>query len=325
MDKATGNFAISELVTSPAFGIEPLSSYADPVQFRMKPNTNAAGGFQRPFPLGTSGMISLDFTSIELIVGAYSDTLDHLVQTALPIYFNLLNLGVNKTATASSDSHTEIREPLGTPRNYIVSSVDPRDGIGTSYQAIDPEEIAVNTNAHQVVVSNGVFIKARLKSAANPTGVTVGGTLSGGGAVTLELEITSGDYFDWDTVEIYANTIPVPAKDDLSGGTDLTAEEFHHNTSGHTQKYLMSPLGRLFRGGTGDSALTQTNAGGVLKATISRDFNFTEDTWIVVMVKGSPSAKSAFPYVTKEANKEITPANFLNTLDTSRAQQRISP
>jgi hypothetical protein len=318
LDKATGNFAISGLVTSPTFdGVTPLSTYADPVNFRMPANTHSSGGFQAPFPLGTSGLFSLDFTSMELTIGAYQDTLDHLMETSLPVYFNMLNLGVSKTATASSDSHTQVREPIGTPRNYIRSSIDPRDGEG-SFAGIDPEEIATNVNAHRVVVSNGVFINARLSG--NSQIVGVGDTLTGSGNVTLDLEVTSNEYFDWDRVEIYANTTPIPAKDDMSGVTDLSSAEFHAVTGNHTQKYLMTPLFQFAKGITGEGALQQTVANGVRRAVMSRSFQFSEDTWIVVLVRGSNGVRSLFPYVTKGANVNIPADNFLNTLDSSPLQ-----
>jgi hypothetical protein len=321
MDKATGNFAISGLVTSPFFNeVEPLSTYADPVKFRMPANSNEAGGFQAPFPLGTTGMFSTKFTAIELTIGAYADTLDHLMQTALPTYFNLLNLGLIRTAVTNSDSHTQVREPVGTPRNYVMVSTDPRDGIGSSFQAIDPEELAASVNAHRSIASNGIFIKARLKSAANPSGVTVGGTLQGSGDVTLELEIASNEYFDWDQVEIYANTEPIPAKDDLSGVTDKSASDFHAVTSGHIAKYLMSPIFQFTRGGSGDSALTQTVSGGLRHATLTRSFHFDEDTWVLVLARGTGAVRSLFPYVTKAANKNVDPADFLDTLDSNPAQ-----
>lgn len=321
LDKATGSFAIAGVVTSTGFPeVEPLSTYADPVSFRLPANTNSAGGFQSPFPLGTSGMFTPIFTAVELTIGAYPDTLDHLLQTALPTYFNLLNLGLIRTATSSSDSHTSVREPVGTPRNYVISSVDPRDGVGSAFSAIDQEEIAVNANAQRLVVSNGVFVRPKLKSASNPGGVTVGGTISGTGDVTLELEITSNDYFDWDRVEVYANTETTPAKDDMSGVTDLSARDFHAVTGGHTIKYLMAPLFQFNRGASGDAALNQTVAGGVRKVSLSHNFHFSEDTWIVVVVRGTSGSRSLFPYVTKAANTDVEPGNFLDTLESNPAQ-----
>lgn len=318
-DKALGNFAISRLVTTKAFdGIKPLSSFSDPVKFRLPANTHNGGGFQGPFPLGTSSLFSMNFTSVGLTISTFPDMLSHLMETSLPTYFNLLNLGKICSATADSDTHAQIREPVGIPRNFVVSSVDPRDGVG-NFQEIDPEELAVNVNAGKIIVTNGVFVRARLSSPGNAGGVSVGETLVGSGEVTLNLEITSTEDFDWDTVEIYANTEPVPAKDDMSGVTDLSAEEFHSHSSSHLPKYLMSPLFSYHKGIAGAGALNQTVNGGVRKAEISKNFNFSEDTWIVVVVRGTPAVRSAFPYVTKEANVDIDPAVFLDKLETDPA------
>ncbi|MGH9896286.1 MAG: hypothetical protein ACREA0_30695, partial [bacterium] len=260
-DKALGNFSIAQLVSSPAFGVSPLSTYADPVRFRLPSNTHSAGNFQPPYPLGSSEMITMDFTSMGLTISTFPDILEHLLHTSLPTYFNFLNLGKVASATGDSDTHAQVREPLGIPRNFVASSVDPRDGVGT-FNQIDPEEIAQNVNAGRMIVTNGIFIDARLKSAANPTGVSVGGTISGNGEVTLVMEIRSNEYFDWDTVEVYANTEPVPFKDDLSGPTDLGAQDFHSPSKGHIAKYRMTPLAVFRKGDAGETALNQTVAGG---------------------------------------------------------------
>lgn len=320
---AFGNFALSRLVTSPAFGVEPFSTYADPVLFRLEANSNSSGGHQAPFPLGTNAMFTLNFTSVGLTISTEPDLFAHLIETALPTYFNLLNLGKICSATSDSDTHSQIREPVGIPRNFVASSVDPRDGIGT-FNEVSEEELAVNVNQGKVVVTNGIFIRAKLTSSSDPSGVTVGGTLAGTGDVSLDLEITSNEYFDWDTVEIYANTEPTPAKDDLSGLTDLSSEQFHTGSHEHLPRYLMTPLVSFHKGIGGEFDLNQTVANGVRKAVLSRDFHFNEDTWIVILVKGSDAVRSTFPYVTKGAkvadgekdpSAPTAPANFLDTLD----------
>jgi hypothetical protein len=328
MDKALGNFSISHLVTSPAFGVQPLSSYADPVHFRLPANTNAANNFEAPFPLGTSKMVTMNFTSVGLTISTdiNPDFFTRLMETSLPTYFNLLNLGKICTALSEGDTHSQIREPVSVMKNFVESSVDPRNGTG-SYSEIDPEEIATNVNAGKVIISSGVFVKAKLKSANNPQGVTVGGTIKGTGDVTLDLEITSNDYFDWDTVEVYANTEPVPANDAMTAGTDKNVEDFYTASLEHIAKYFMTPLVSFHKGDTGDTALNQTVSGGVRKAVLSKDFHFTEDTWVVVLVKGSDQVRGQFPYVTKYVKitqdaqgKQVpssptSPNNFLDTLD----------
>jgi hypothetical protein len=318
-DKALGNFAISRLVTTKAFdGVQPLSSFSDPVNFRLPANTHSGGGFQGPFPFGTSTLFSMSFTSVGLTISTFPDMLAHLMETSLPTYFNLLNLGKICSATADSDTHAQIREPVGIPRNFVASSVDPSDGVGR-FQEINPEELAVNVNAGKIIVTNGVFVRARLTSPTNSGGVTVGETLTGSGEVALHLEVTSTEDFDWDTVEIYANTEPVPAKDDMSGVTDLSAEEFHSHSNSHLPKYLMAPLFSYHKGVSGEGALHQTVSGGVRKAQISKNFSFSEDTWIVVVVRGTSAVRSAFPYVTKEADVEVDPGDFLDKLETDPA------
>jgi hypothetical protein len=317
-----GNFALSRLVTSPSFGVTPFSTYADPVLFRLPTNTNSANNFEAPFPLGTSSMFTLDFTSVGLTISTEPDPFVMLIESALPTYFNLLNLGKICSATADSDAHGQIREPIGIPRNFVESSIDPRDGHGT-FGEISEEELAVHVNEGKVIVTNGVFIRAKLTSANNSAGVSVGGTITGTGDVTLNLEISSNEYFDWDTVEVYANTEPTPANDEMTGVTTLSSEEFHSGTFEHHPRYMMKPLVSYHKGIGGEFDLNQTVANGVRKALISRDFQFSEDTWIVVMVRGSNSVRTTFPYVPKGAivaddkdpNAPTAPAKFLETLD----------
>ncbi|MCP5467917.1 MAG: hypothetical protein H7A32_01445 [Deltaproteobacteria bacterium] len=325
-DKVLGNFAISRYVTTDYWKdeVEPLSSYSDPILFRLKPNTNSAGKYAPPFPLGTSEMIPTQFTSVGLTIGTFKDTLDHLLDTALPTYFNMLNLGIKSSATSNSDGHYEIIETVGEPRNYVASSIDPADGMG-SYPELDPFEMAASVNKGQVIVTNGVFVKPTLKSNNNPDGVSVGGTISGTGNVTLDLEVMSNEFFDWNHVLIFANTVPIPAKDDMSGPTDLDPESFHYITKDHHTKYLMEPIARLDKDGEGNEKLEQIIENGVRKASISRSFNFTEDTWIVVVVHGDNQVYSTFPMGTKIANKDVAPENFLVQFAINRTNIGGSP
>lgn len=314
-DKATGWGAIISLVSSPFFEeVDSLATFKDPVELRMSPNSNEAGGFQGPFPLGTSPLFDLGFNAIELTIGAYPDTYQHLIETALPTYFDFLNLGILKTALSDSDSHTVNSEPIGSPRNYVYMGTDI-----DSPQDIVVEDLVDRVKGHQVVVSNGVFIKPRLYSAADPQGVTVGGQLTGAGPYTLELEVLSNEFIDWDTVEIYINTQPTPAKDDMSGVTDLSAREFYRVSNSHLPKYLMSPWFSFHRDAGGAGGFTQDLSGGVRRALLTKEINLTEDAWIVVVARGV-NTRSAFPYVTKGANTEVSQENFLDTLETDPRQ-----
>jgi len=348
-DNTLGNFALSELVTTTKFpGVAPLSTFADPVEFRLSPNTNNGGNHQAPFPYGTNKLFTDKFTSMEICIGESAVVpFPHVRDTALPTWFNLLNLGKIATATCSSDTHRQIREPIGILRNYILSSADPRDGDG-QYIQIDPQEIARNVNRHHVIVSAGPFVSATM-SAEGKTAM-VGDTLSlaGGGekTVNLQINVQSPDWMDWDTVEVYVNTDPTPAKDDLSGPWAGTAKEFvsigidkdsvgkpsiRDNTKNHLEpKYLYAPNLIFKRGGGGGAQiLTQSVSNGARTAVINQPITLTEDSWIVVLVKGSDQAHTIFPYAPKAVNTQgdtLSPAHFLDTLDAQRATTAtISP
>ncbi len=329
MDNLLGNFSLSRLITTTKFqGVEALSTYADPVQFRLAPNQNAQGGFQAPYPFGTTDLFTDKFTAMELCIGESAVVpLPHVVETALPTWFNLLNLGKLATATCSSDTHRQIREPVGILRNFVLSSVDPRDGSG-SFKQIDAQEIAHNVNQHHVIVSAGPFMTVQATSPNSSKTANVGDvfTLSGSGTqdVTLNIHVESPDWMDWDTVEVFVNTDPTPAADDLSGPWAGTAEEFVNISSSHPDpKYLYSP-DVLFNknGGGGSLSFVQTIANGARSANLSTTLQLTEDSWVVVFVKGSDTAHTIFPYAPKAVNTvadEVSPSKFLDTLDAELA------
>lgn len=325
-DNLLGNFSLSRLVTTTQFnGVSALSTYSDPVQFRLAPNSNSGGGFKPPFPYGTSVMFSDKFTAMELCIGESAVVpIPHVLETALPTWFDFLNLGKRATATCSSDTHRQVREPVGVLRNFVLSSKDPRDGHG-GFSEIDPQEIAHNVNQHHVIVSAGPFVTAQASGAGAAQPANIGDTLvlSGAGAkdVNLQIHVESPDWMDWDTVEVYINTDPTPAKDDLSGPWDKSAEEFVTVSPPHLNpKYLYSPNVTFKRnGGAGTEPLTQTISGGVRSVNLSKTVHLTEDSWIVIFVKGSDQAHTIFPYAPKAVNTkaaDVSQANFLDTLDT---------
>ena len=348
-DNTLGNFALSELITTTKFpGVPPLSTFADPVDFRLSPNSNSGGNNKAPYPYGTSKLFTDKFTSMELCIGESAVVpFPHLRDTALPTWFNFLNLGKVATATCSSDTHRQIREPIGILRNYILSSVDPRDGQG-SFNQINPQEIAHNVNNHHVIVSAGPFVTAQISGEGKTAQVGDTIALSGGGDKTVHLQVNvqSPDWMDWDTVEVYVNTDPTPAKDDLSGPWTGTAEEFasiiiakdnvgkntiRDTTQNHLEpKYIYTPDFTFKRGGGGGTQiLTQNVSGGVRTAVINQDITLHEDSWIVVLVKGSDQAQTIFPYAPKAIKTQgadFAPEHFLDTLDAERSSTAtISP
>lgn len=309
-DDSTGWFSISKIMPVPSFeGVGIFDSFSDPVRLRMGANTNSSGGFQGPFPLGTSPLFSTNFSAIELIVGPYDQMAEHLVQTALPVWFAMLNVGLTPTSLGNSDSHAQISEPLAIPRNYAYF-----DRTIESPQDVNPQELAQVVNQGQVYTSNcPLFENIRLTSPSSPDGISLGGTLSGEGAYTLDLEIVSNAHCDWDTVEIYANTEPTPANDTLTGVTELGAESFLTVAGDYLPVFLMAPHFSFHRDAGGEGGFTQEVSGNRRRAVISTELNFSEDTWVVVVVRGI-NTPSVFPLATRDTNAELPMEEFLDAL-----------
>ena len=308
-------------VTSPfyaeSFGVNALSSYADPIERRLQVD-GLSSLFPKPF--GMSDLVTADFNAVELVVGDHLQSMNILFHSALPSWFNLLNLGVLVTATANSDSHAEAKTPIGIPRNYIVHSVDPRDGTG-NYGEIELEEYAANINAGKVVISAGPFIKVVAGTSQQDT-FTVG-DLVPSRSVILEIEVKAPSWAWFDTIEIYMNTEPLPADDvthEPMTGTAIDPAVFYDPY--HLPRYTYQPT-HSFR--LLDSSLRNwKEENGVIVAQVTKQITVDEDTWIVVMARGTrltEGYRSLFPIVTNvtsEKLEELDPADLSSVHSDSR-------
>ncbi len=292
------------------FGVTPLSTFTDPVTQRMQ-----AVNKPMPLALGDSPMIGLDFNAVELIPGE-AITKKDLDQAALPMWFNLLNLGVMATATAGSDSHTSYGLPLGLPRDYIASSVDPRDNANDRYEAIDPEKFADPIYDRHVIISAGPFVTMTATGEDGKVGNV--GDVVHGKKIQLHIEVKSPDWAWFDTIEIYANTEPLPADDD--GVTPLkgaAADPKSFAASYHLPRYVYQPT-QVYRLSDG-TLKSWKNENGVISATLDLTIEATKDTWVVAYVRGTRTTKgykSLFPYSTiSVTDKKPAPMPSPLTLD----------
>ncbi|MBI2974747.1 MAG: hypothetical protein HYY43_04080 [Deltaproteobacteria bacterium] len=296
-DQATSLPIISSWVTSTFFkGVPPLSSYVEPSAQRIVPSQATPS---IPIPFGSSGLVVSDFTAVELTIGPELYT-NLLRESGLPQWFNLLNLGILATATGDSDSHRETVDQLGMPRNYIASSVDPRDGIG-SFSEINHDAYAHAINQHKLVVSAGPFISINAKGEDGSAG-GVGDTITGK-KVTLHIDVKSPSWAWFDTIEIFANTEPLPADDDgISAFEGVASDPKSFFAPYHIPKFYYEPQ-QVFT--TGDDSLKDwKDENGLISASLDVPLNVDEDTWVVVFVSGNPGGegwRSLFPLVTKSA------------------------
>lgn len=301
MDNPTGLLLASGWVTTPFyikdFGVMPLSSYADPVERRLPPRGD--GGTSFPIPFGASSLVITDFDSIELMIGPHLNDEGLLFRSALPTWFNLLNLGIIVTATADSDTHrtSDAPEPIGMPRNYILSSVDPNDGRGADHSAIDLEEYAANIKAHRVTLSAGPIVMMRARSEGGAS-AEIGQTLTGR-HIQFTVDVNAPSWGWFDTIEIYANTEPIPA-DDKTGlpmtGTAADPAKFYMPY--HVPRYVYDPI-RTFKLSDG-TILNWKEEGGRITAGVQFEMDVDEDTWVVAVARGTRGTKgyhSLFPIV----------------------------
>lgn len=312
MDNPTGLLCATGWVTTPFylenFGVAPLSSYADPVERRMPPSANG-GAF--PIPFGSSGLVTTNFDSMELAISPHMNDNGRFFKSALPTWFNLLNLGIIVTATADSDSHKTTPEPVGLPRNYIASSVDPRDGVGTNHSEINLEEYAANIKAHKVTVSAGPIVMMRAET-ENGQSAAIGATLTGSHArFTVDVKAPSWGWFD--TIDIYANTEPIPIDDETDTpmqGTAADPAQFYKPY--HTPRYTYEPM-RTFKKSDG-TIENWHEENGVITASVSFEIEVNEDTWVVALARGTkstPGYRSLFPVITKVLiNEKNAPETF---------------
>lgn len=315
-DGPTGLPVASGWLTTPVyqekFGISAFVSYADPIERRLQAPTERSP--LPPYNMIEDELIFDTFTAIELTVGPHMHN-NSLWESALPTWFNLLNLGLMPTATGDSDSHHEIHVPLGIPRNFVASPIDPRDGYGIGYDSIDEEIYAHNINRRKIVVSAGPYISL---TATNEEGVQVGvGDILAGQKITFDVKVEAAEWAWFDTIEIYANTEPLPADDTATKAlVDEAATPEQFAAPYHVPRYIYEPV-QKFR--LIDETLKDWK---MEKGKITAHFQWTvtvsEDTWVVVVVRGTQETegyRSLFPIVPdvlKEGMGEPEEVNPLN-------------
>lgn len=127
-------------------------------------------------------------------------------------WFNLLSLGFYVAPVGNSDTHTSVNDPIGMPRTMVRVPSDGPAALadGSATDAV-MKTLEGTTVARDVVVTDGPMIAVKVGGVdAIGRAVPVAG-----GTVTLDVTVTSPDWADFDTLEIFANATP----DTPIGGT----------------------------------------------------------------------------------------------------------
>ena len=217
-------------------------------------------------------------------------------------WFNLLNQGLVRTGVANSDSHDRRITYLST-RNLVASAeTDPGKLSGIA------ADLAATVAEGRVVGSNGPAVRinatATYVGTTNTAGLGIGEPLtipiSSGTQLTVNVEISTAEWAQVDTVDFYINNQP-----ELTSAAGLPA------------RYGVCPDYTIRAGDTGwrDRKVTVINS---LEGASRNDISVTlkvprvtADSWVVAIVHGSDGVSSPmFPVVPED----LDPASN-NTLE----------
>jgi hypothetical protein len=220
------------------------------------------------------------FPAMELWNGDGRGAQRQFLDERIGIWFNLLNQGLRTTFIADTDSHRFFNLNTAGARTWTASP-------GDLPAAIDPADVAAAVDAGKAVGGQGVYVQTRLV-ATDESGDSADLTHAGKttmtdatGDVELEIAVQSPAWAEWDRIEIYANAATFPASSSFLFGAvpDRVLDEGDCDPT---------------TTGDGDFDITITpDVGGVagadrLSVHLTESFDgLSEDTWFVVVVKGT--------------------------------------
>jgi hypothetical protein len=238
------------------------------------------------------------FTALETWQGTgRGDIFNRFYAHNLGDWFNLINQGIVRGAVGDSDTHKLLADAISYPRTYVASPTDDASALDDSSATL--EGLATNVNEGRVVATNGPFI--RVTSSAASTGQSGGHALGDptliattNGAATIDVHIESPLWAQFDRIEYYVNTVPTPDYFDnlastppywnvapttvQTAGTDFTINTIDDFPSIPGAEHL--------------EADAQLNLSGM-----------TDDTWVVVIVRGSDNvSEPTFPVIPNDLN-----------------------
>jgi len=122
-------------------------------------------------------------------------------------WISMLSLGLFVTPTGNSDTHKNIGDPVGMPRTLIRVPDDSGAALasGAAVDAVLLVQTGASNTPRDIVVTNGPMIEVTV--ANQPA---IGRVVTAAGSITLTIKITSPDWAEFDTLEVFANSTPTP-------------------------------------------------------------------------------------------------------------------
>ncbi len=224
-------------------------------------------------------------------------------------WLSMLSLGLFVTPAGNSDTHYTIADPVGMPRTYVRVVDDTPSALssGAIVEDILATQTGANSRPRDIVITNGPFIDVKVNNMAalgrvfTPNG--------GNGQITVDVTITSPDWAEFDTLEVFANSTP----DGLTnGGQETTLVPLKCWTSRPTGTLMAAdPCMRAAIAPEAMNVQLQNVSGGGgyqrYEATVSVTFDADDiggatragktgtDAWLVFRVRGD---RAVFPLLT---------------------------
>jgi hypothetical protein len=268
---------------------------------------DAAGRAERRLdePVGTN--LFFPFPALELWNGHTRGAQSDFLNERIGIWFNLLNQGIETTFIADTDSHRHENLRMAGARTWTAASPG-SDAPGT----VDGAEVAAMVDAGKATGGQGAFVTTVLR-ATDGSGAQADLTRNGtthmsdaAGDVVLDIRVQAPIWSGFDTIEIYANAQTVPV--DAANPYLYSAVPTQTLSEGDCNAGTM---------GDGDFDVTVVDVSADpgaqrIEANLSVPFSgLTEDTWFVVVVKGSDTfCPALFP---------VFPANVSTATNTTVA------
>lgn len=260
---------------------QPPQDFADNLSKRLDP--------------GISNLFDDAFTALEVWQGTDRNNINNrFLGRNAGDWFNMINQGIIRTGIAVSDTHKEVVNPAGFPRTFLASPTDDPSALGGI-----ADTLAGNVNDGRAIGTNGPFI--RVTSEATSTSESGGLGLgeptlisTTGGSATITVDIQSPLWAEFDTVEYYVNHVPFPNEFD----NDPVTPPYWQVTP-----EVVQAAGTDFMVNTVDDYPLIAGASH-LEATTSLDLTgLTDDTWVVVVVRGSDGvSEPIFPIAPTDLN-----------------------
>ncbi|MDX2168358.1 MAG: CehA/McbA family metallohydrolase [Deltaproteobacteria bacterium] len=298
------------------FGLDGGSGLA--IDTGLTPPASAVAGAARRLNPAVTNYFTDDFDALEIWIGddRAQVTTNFLGQNAGD-WFNLINQGIVKTGVADSDTHNRFTNVSGFPRNMVASpSDDPGDLSGLA------DTLSANVNAGRSFGTNAPMV--RVSASADSTGQTasleLGDSLSlstTDGAVDIDVEVQSPTWAEFDTIEFYVNSTTTRTMSNKQSGAGLVS----------VKRYSITP--DFVKSAPGDFTVNTVPVAGTSSSRLEASTTLsltglTEDSWVVVMVKGKDGISRPLYPVLPNSLKTSTNTNLAQLTDGNLGEDGIT-